>query len=101
MAISYMNTDEVQNIVKDINYLTDELNREFNSLFLRFSEVPTVTKEWIGGQSEFYFNAVAKDKKKYLNFVKALKSVSKNLNNAVENMQDTINKNIKQEKDKE
>ena len=101
MAISYINTDEVKNIAKDINSLTDDLNSEFINLFTRFSEVPNVTKEWIGNKSEFYFNTIAKDKKQYLNFVKSLKAIAANLNMAVDDMQDCVIKNIKEETDRE
>ena len=35
--------------------LVNDLNTEINNLFNRFSEVPSVTKEWVGQQAQFYF----------------------------------------------
>lgn len=93
MAVSYMNTTEVENISKEILELANELNTEFNNLFKRFAEVPNITREWVGTQSQFYFNRVAADKVQYINFVNKLRDVGYKLSNDVYEMQNCILKN--------
>ena len=97
MAISYINTTEVNNISKELISLANELNTEFNNLFTRFSEVPTVTKEWVGKQSVFYFKRVASDKKQYINFSNKLRDIGYKLSTDLYEIQTCINKNNKEE----
>lgn len=80
MSISYVNTTELEEISKEIISLSDDLYEEFNKLFTRFSEVPTVTKEWTGKQSKYYFGVVAKDKQDYLKFSAKLKNIGYKIN---------------------
>ena len=94
MAISYINTIEVDSIAKDINTLANEFNNEINNLFQRFAEVPTSTGEWFGGQASFYFNRVAKDKKQYVEFANKLRDVSNKLYSDIAEVNSCLKKNI-------
>ena len=94
MAISYANTTEIQNIANDLISLADELNLEINNLFTRFSDVPTVTKEWVGDKSVFYFNFIASDKKQYNDFAAKLKDIGYKLSMNSYEIQNCIKKNI-------
>lgn len=73
--ISYSNTEEMAEIARDLKNLSDDLDSEINNLFSRFSDVPRVTKEWIGDKAEFYFKIIAQDKKHYLNISKAIRRI--------------------------
>lgn len=97
MAISYINTVKVENISKDILSLANDLNTEINNLFNRFSEVPTVTREWVGQQAQTYFRIVASEKKQYTNFVNDLRDIGHKLSTDVYEIQTCINKNINEE----
>lgn len=98
MAISYMNTTEVESIANDVISLANDFNTEINNLFKRFSDVPYVTREWVGNQAEFYFNRVSNDKKQYIDFANSLKSVGNKLNSDAYETKNCINKNYEQER---
>lgn len=100
MAISYMNTVEVENIAKEVLSLSNEFNVEINNLFNRFSEVPDISKEWVGSQASFYFKKVANDKKKYIDFANKLKDIGYKLSNDVYEVQTCMKKNIYEESQK-
>ena len=93
MAISYINTTEVENISQEILSLTNELNTEINNLFLRLSEVPDITKEWVGQQATFYFKKVSSDKKQYIEFLDKLRDIGYKLSTDVSEIQTCINNN--------
>lgn len=95
MAISYINTTEVESISKEIISLSNELTIEFNNLFNRLSGVPDITKEWVGKQAMFYFNKVALEKKDYINFVNSLREIGIKLSKDVCQVQTCINTNNK------
>lgn len=97
MAISYINTTEIDNIGKEITSLANEFNNEIINLFNRFSNVPTVSKEWVGTQSMFYFTKVANDKKKYTEFANKLRDIGYKLSNEVYEVQNCIKNNIEEE----
>ena len=80
MAISYVNTTEVENISKDLISLANEFASEINSLFNRLSEVPIVTGEWVGNQAQFYFNKISTDKNQYIDFANKIKEIGYKLN---------------------
>ena len=101
MAISYMNTDEVENISKEIISLANEMDSEIINLFTRFSEVPSVTKEWVGSQSEVYFDKIALDKKQYIDFANTLKDIGYKLSSDAYELKVCMNKNINTESRKE
>lgn len=97
MAISYVNTVDVLNISKEILTLTEELDKEIDSLFTRFSEVPTVTGEWVGQTSQFYFDKIANDKKKFKKFISEIRDVGYKLSKDSSEIQACITKCIKNE----
>ena len=100
MAISYINTSEVEDISKEIISLSNDLNDEFVNLFTRLSEVPTISKEWVGEQAEFYFKRVSFDKKNYIDFVNCLRNIGYILSKNVYYVQNCINENINEESSK-
>lgn len=100
MAISYVNTTEAENIAKDIISLATDFNTEINNLFLRFSEVPSVTKEWVGNQAIVYFNKIAQDKKQYNDFANNLKDIGYKLNKDLYDINMKIKNNINEESQK-
>lgn len=53
---------------KKIINLTNDLNDEFNRLFKRIEDVPSVTKEWIGDSSVRFVNIAKFEKNKYYKF---------------------------------
>ena len=97
MAVTYFNSTEVESIAKDINELSYQFEEEINKLFNRFEGVPTMTKEWIGNKSTFYFNRISLDKRKYTDFAESLRKISYNLNDTV----NEVNKSINETKVKE
>ena len=91
MAVTYFNSTEIESIAKDIYELSYQFEDEINRLFKRFEDVPTVTKEWIGNKSNYYFNSIALDKKYYTDFAESLRQISYNLNNTVNEVNKCIN----------
>ncbi len=79
--ISYIDTEKVDAIATDITRRTARLEKLFDSLFKRLSNVPNGSKEWFGNQSEAYFGRICQDKKQYLKLVNDLKEISKELKN--------------------
>ena len=79
MAISYINTSEVDSIAKEINTLADEFNEEINKLYQRLLAVPTNSKEWFGKQSNYYFGRISKDKQQYIDFGNKIREISNKL----------------------
>ena len=53
MAISYVNTNELDTIGAEIISLAGELETELYSLYNRLGNVPMTTKEWVGDKAEF------------------------------------------------
>lgn len=101
MNISYVNTNEVESISKELISLANDFNNEINNLFNRFSEVPTVTQEWVGDKAQFYFKKVANDKQQYNNFASKLKDIGYKLSTDMYEIKTCINKNYNEESQKE
>ena len=97
MAISYVNTDKIMEISKKIKSLTLDLDKEIDDLFTRFAEVPTVTGEWVGQTSEYYFKTIAKDKMKYKDFISEINDVADRLDKDCVEIQSCIKKCINNE----
>lgn len=97
MAISYIKTEEVENITKELLSLISEVSEEFNYLYSKFSRVPRVTKEWVGNQSDYYFKRVESDKKQYTVFVNQLKNIPIKINRDVYEFKMCTNNNLKEE----
>ena len=62
MAITYVNTTEIESIASDLISLSNEYIDEINKLFVRLSEVPSETKEWTGTQANKYYNVISRGK---------------------------------------
>ena len=97
MVISYYNANEVEEIAKDIKTYANDYISEINNLFRRLSEVPDVTKEWVGQQANYYFNTIALDKDKYIDFGNKLYNIGESLSKDI----DDVEKTVKENKDKE
>ncbi len=97
MAISYINTDEVENIANNISSQVNLYNKKIDDLFRRFSEVPTITREWVGTQSDKYFNIVEGQKKDFVKFGKDLQALVDRLNLDVADVRATVADEIKKE----
>lgn len=93
MAISYVNTTEVENISKDLISLANEFNAEINALFTRFSEVPSVTGEWVGSKAQFYFNKISADKKQYIDFANKIREIGYKLSTDMNEVESCITRN--------
>lgn len=78
--ITRIDTDEVERISRDLTAAINDLEAEVNTLYTRFSNVPDVTKEWIGGQADFYFSRVALDRRQYLILIDRLRNIAQELN---------------------
>ena len=91
--ISHINTAEVDNIAKELSSLVNDLDAEFNALFTRFSNVPTVTREWVGNQANFYFKKTALDKQRYTLFTNELRKISQELSAEASSAQNYIKAN--------
>ena len=97
MAISYVNTNELDTIGAEIISLTGELETEISSLYNRLGNVPMTTREWVGEKAEFYFRKIGEDKQKYLDFVSKIKEVGYMLRDNSMFIQSTIKDNISNE----
>lgn len=97
MAISYINTVEVESISKEIETYAKEYEDLINSLFLKYSEVPTITKEWVGRQADFYFQKALEDKKQYIEFANKLKELSLKIKSDSLEIESCMNKNLEEE----
>lgn len=91
--ISQVDTDQIKTIAADVQSLAGDLEGEINALFRRFANVPTVTKEWIGGKSEYYFSRVGLDKQKYLNLAESLRELGQELNSEASSIESHIKSN--------
>lgn len=74
--ITYIDTDAVQSVANSVKTLAGELDSEINSLFRRLANVPTVTKEWVGGQANVFFSRVELDKRQYSEMIDSLKAIA-------------------------
>ena len=97
MAITYINTDELQDISNNIISLASDLNDEFTSLFDRLINVPTGTQEWVGRQSLYYFRTVYNDKRQYSIFVNKLNELGTRIGNDARTMDTYIKGSLEQE----
>lgn len=91
--ISYVNTDELEDIAIELSSATNDLDAEFNALFTRLNNVPTVTKEWVGGQANHYFSRVALDRQQYTNFIDSVRGLGQELSTEASSIQARIKEN--------
>ena len=92
MAITYVDTDQLSLLVSDINALIQDYNMEINRLFTTFSNVPTVTKEWVGNSAEDYFSGVMLEKSDFIAFGNRLYKYTKYLNNICSSVHNSVDK---------
>ena len=90
MAITYVDTDRLRDIASKIETHTNDYEREVNSLFKRFEEVPYSSKEWVGNQSEEYFKRVAMDKSNFIEIANMLRKYVKKINDDADRIEDDI-----------
>lgn len=100
IAISYVNDREMKEISKQIISLSDEFNTEINNLFKRLNEVPTITREWVGTKSNFYFNRIYQEKAKYNNFANNIKDIGRKINYDINEINNCMINNSKDETEK-
>lgn len=65
--IKYADTDEMREVSTELKALASELDGEINMLYSRLSEVPTISKEWVGSKAQLYFRLISYDKWQYIN----------------------------------
>lgn len=93
MGLSYYNANEVEDIAKDIKTYANDFISEINNLYKRLSEVPNVTKEWVGNKANFYFDTISNDKSVYIDFGNKLYKIGETLSNDIEDIQNTMKEN--------
>ncbi len=101
MAVTYIDTKRAKDISKNIVDYANEYNVLINKLFKRLTEVPYITREWVGQTSEKYFKYVALEKSDFLDFGDQLKSYGVKISKDVDLIEDRILKNNKEEKKEE
>lgn len=77
MAITYIDTERLKDINLEISNLIKNYYNEINSMFNKFSNVPYLTREWVGQSSEKYFGQVMLEKQDYLEFGRMLEEYNK------------------------
>lgn len=88
--ISYIDTSRVSETAREINSLANDLNTEIDSLYKRLGDVPRNTKEWVGGQANFYFSRVAQDKPTYVAIVNNLRRIAQELESEAHSVETSI-----------
>lgn len=92
MAVTYMDTEKLKDINENINYLIQDYYREINSMFTKFSNVPEVTREWVGDSSKKYFQEVGLEKNDFVYFGQTLASFKDALTKTIEKTDLTLSK---------
>lgn len=100
MAITYIDTNKIEEIGNDIIALATEYQVEINKLFKRLNEVPTVTREWVGQSANKYFNLIALDKNDFLTVGNQLRNFGKQVTNVAESFNRQIKTNADEERKK-
>ena len=66
-------------------------------MFNMFAAVPYDTKEWVGNQSDKFFDLVALEKDDFINFGDRIREYGEKLNKDVEDIESTISTVIRKE----
>ena len=98
MAITYINSKEIEQISNDMIKLSNDFNNEITALYKRLADVPYTTKEWVGTKAEYYFNTILLDKSDYINFGITLKKFATKLKDDVELIDNSTKKLLIEEK---
>jgi uncharacterized protein YukE len=93
--ITYIDTTEVESIANELQMLAGDLDAEFDALFSRFEKVPTVSKEWVGGQANFYFQKISQDKQQYKDMAEAIRQLGSELKNEIKDFEIATQNNNK------
>ena len=96
-AIEYAETKQIKNIADSIISLANDYNSEINRLFNMFAAVPYDTKEWVGNQSDKFFDLVALEKADFISFGDRIREYGEKLNNDVNDIENTVNTVISKE----
>lgn len=96
-AIEYAETKQIKNIADSIITLANDYNLEINKLFNMFAAVPYDTKEWVGNQSDKFFDLVALEKDDFINFGDRIREYGEKLNKDAEDIESTISTVIRKE----
>ena len=91
--ITYVDTNELEEIAKDFQKATNDFEKEIDSLYRRLSNVPTSTREWIGGKANIYFSRVISDKKQYTQLIETMRSIERELFNQAAEIKNRIKAN--------
>ena len=75
----YFDTAKMREYSKELKYLIDTLESYYNLFFDKLRDMPTISKEWTGQSATLYSSAANLDKKSYNNYIDALRSYSKHL----------------------
>ena len=89
-AIEYAETKQIKNIADSIISLANDYNSEINKLFNMFAAVPYDTKEWVGNQSDKFFDLVALEKDDFINFGDRIREYGEKLNDDVVDIENTV-----------
>ena len=95
--IKYVDTNELGSISRELQKAANDLDFEFNAIFKRLEDIPTVTKEWVGNQAEYYFNRALLEKKQYTMFVDGIRKLGEEISTEASTMQEHINSNNRQD----
>lgn len=96
-SVVYAETNQIKKIANEIIELGNDFETIINEMFKKFSDVPYSTKEWVGRQSDKYFDLVALEKDDYVDLANKIRSYGEKLNDDVEDIESTINSVIKKE----
>lgn len=96
-AIEYAETKQIKNIADSIITLANDYNLEINKFFNMFAAVPYDTKEWVGNQSDKFFDLVALEKDDFINFGDRIREYGEKLNKDAEDIESTISTVIRKE----
>lgn len=98
-SLKHADTKEIRELANEIIVLANDYQEEVLSLFRRFANVPTITKEWVGDQAEYYFDTISFEKADFDYVGDGIKSYANKLISDCESIEGTIDRVIKEEND--
>jgi hypothetical protein len=88
--ITYIDTEEVRAILSQARLLEKDLREYINNLYLRLSNVPNDSKEWVGQKANYYFEHIAQDKIPLDSFCDSLEKLNYQIENAMNDAEAAI-----------
>lgn len=82
------NTKEIRNIASEINAKAVEYQIILSKMYRKFTDMPNVTQEWVGGRAKEYVNIVLLDKEEFMKVGETLKSYARALNDIANLIED-------------